>query len=342
MRVKPEDIAAHLKRNLAPVYLVSGDEPLQLMEACDAIRARAREAGCHERLVFDAQRGFDWNTLTQSSDSLSLFAERRLLELRVSGDAGTGQEGSQALRDYAERPPEGDVLLISMGKIDKKEQGSKWFTALDSLGVVVQVWPMEAARLPAWIMERMSRKGMRPSKEAVALLADQVEGNLLACVQEIEKLHLLYGAGDVGVEAVVESVADSARYDVFDLADRALAGDPADVARALAGLRSEGETPVLVLWALVREIRSLSKMSLELRQGQSMDAILAKWRVWDKRKLLIKKGLERHALASWRAMLRRAGQIDRMIKGRAAGNVWDELLQLALFMAGVRYIAKGT
>ena len=340
MRVKPEQLDHHLRRGLAPVYLVSGDEPLQCMEVADAIRAHARAAGCSERLVFEAERGFDWNALSQAQASLSLFAERRLLELRLpSGKPGA--EGSKALQAYLAAPAADDVLLILTGKLDKENQNAKWFTAIDRAGVVVQVWPVELAHLPAWIERRMRAKGLQPTPEAAALLAARVEGNLLACAQEIEKLALLR-AGALDEQAVAAAVADSARYSVYDLVDRALAGEAAQCARVLQGLRAEGEEPVLVLWALARELRTLAQMRAALAAGKGEDALLAEYRVWDKRKALVRAALRRHSPHACRELLRRAAAADRVIKGAARGDAWDELLQLTLGLAGVEVVARNS
>jgi DNA polymerase-3 subunit delta len=341
MKLKPEQLPDQLQRNLAPIYLVSGDEPLQLAEACDAIRARARESGCSERLLFNVESGFDWNALLQARDTLSLFAERRLLELRLP-TGKPGEAGAKALIEYAAHAPAGDVLLIVAAKIDKDAQRSKWFTALEGAGVMVQVWPLSAAQLLPWIERRMRGKGLRPSAEAVALLAGRVEGNLLACAQEIEKLLLLHGQGAVDAAAVTAAVSNSARYSVYDLVDRALAGEGAAVTRVLRGLQSEGEEPVVVLWALSREIRTLAVMADELRAGMAMDRVLVKHRVWAKRKSLVRGALKRLPPPSLRRLLRQAGQTDRVIKGVAAGNTWDELLQLALGLAGVAVVRGAT
>jgi len=339
MRLKPEQLEQHLKRELAPVYLVCGDEPLQAMEAADAIRARARAGGCGERLVFEAERGFDWNSLTQAQASLSLFAQQRLLELRLpSGKPGA--DGSKALQEYLAAPAAGDVLLILAGKLDRESQNAKWFAAIERAGVVVQVWPVELTQLPAWIERRMRAKGLQPTREAAALLAERVEGNLLACAQEIEKLALLCAAGPVDEEAVATAVADSARYTIYDLVDRALAGEPAQCARVLQGLRAEGEEPVLVLWSLTREIRAVAQMRAALAAGEGEDKVFAEHRVWDKRKALVRAALKRRSVNACQDLLRRAAAIDRVAKGAARGNVWDELLQLALALAGVEAIER--
>jgi DNA polymerase-3 subunit delta len=324
---------------LAPVYLISGDEPLQVAETCDAIRARARERGCSERLVFNVEPGFDWGALLQARDSLSLFAEQRTMELRLPGGK-PGEAGAKALMEYVGSPATGDVLLVISAKIDKDAQRSKWFTALEQAGVVIQIWPLSVAQLPAWIERRMLTRGLQPSAEAVRLLAERVEGNLLACAQEIEKLLLLHGAGAVDAAAVTAAVANSARYSVYDLVDRALAGEGVAVTRILRGLQGEGEETVLVLWALCREIRGLANMVDELRQGTAMDQVLYKNKVWENRKPLVRSALKRCSSRRLRQLLRLAGRADRVIKGVAPGDAWDELLQVALALAGIAAVQR--
>ncbi len=337
MMLKPEQLQARLKKGLNPVYLVSGDEPLLVQEAADAIRSHARAAGHQEREVMNVETGFDWNTLLAASDSLSLFGERRIIELRLAASK-LPEAGAKVLEAYAVRPAEDAVLLITCGKLDAAAQRSKWFQTVERAGIVVQVWPVEARQLPAWIAQRMRGRGMMPSDEAVALLVERVEGNLLAAAQEIEKLLLLHGAGPLDAEAVAESVGNSARFDVYGLADGVLEGNAARIVRILSGLKGEGTEPVLVLWALAREVRSLSAMAYEVARGAQVDAVLARHRVWERRKPLVKAGLKRCGVARWQALLRRCGQVDRVIKGAAPGRAWDELLQLSMQIAGVNVL----
>lgn len=333
MRIKPEQLGSHLQRNLARVYLVGGDEPLLVDEATDAIRAAARKSGCDERVVHTLETGFDWNVLREAQSSLSLFAARRLLELRMN-EPKPGDAGAKALCEYCARPPQDDVLLVITGKFAKETTSAKWFQAVDQAGVVVQAWPVEAAQLPAWIERRLLARGLKPSADATALLAARVQGNLLAAAQEIEKLALLCEPGPLDVEAVAEAVADSARFDVFDLADAALGGDAAACARTLRALRAEGVEPPLVIWALTREIRTLAQVAGDVQRGLAADHALQARRVWDKRKPLMKAALRRLSAGRCRALLLQAGEVDLMAKGQRSGNVWDELLQLSLGFAG--------
>lgn len=333
MKLTPEKLEAHLAKGLAPVYFLSGDEPLQLGEAADVVRRAARDQGFSEREVLDVDKGFDWNSLLVAGNAMSLFAERKLIDLRLPSGK-PGKEGGAALVEYVERLPEDTVLLISSGKIDKRSQQAKWYKALDSAGATLQIWPVEARDMPRWLAGRLQSRGLQPAPEAVAMVAERVEGNLLAAAQEVEKLLLLYGEGPLSAEQVETAVADSARFDVFNLVDVALLGDVPRLTRMLDGLRGEGVEPILVLWSLSREIRSLAAMAAQMEQGQAPERVMAS--VWSKRKAAVQAGLRRHNSARWQQMLRRAARLDRVVKGAAAGNVWDELLQLALLMAGTR------
>lgn len=337
MKIYPDKLAGQLKQGLAPVYLVSGDEPLQLMECCDAIRAQLRAAGCNEREIMHVETGFDWRTLHNQACTMSLFSEKRLLELRIPS-AKPGKEGSQAIQAFCNHPPEDDILLIICGKLERESQNSAWYKAIDKIGVVVQIWPVEHAQLPAWIARRMQQAGLRPAPQAEELIATRIEGNLLAASQEIEKLRLLYGEGNISVEQVLDAVADSARYDIFGLVDAALAGDAVRVVRMLDGLRGEGEESILILWALTKEVRALLKILDDTRQGVTMDTALSRQRVWDKRKALYQTALQRHPAGRLEQMLRLASRIDQVVKGQRSGNVWDELLELGVWLAGRRLI----
>lgn len=335
MKVKAEQLKTHLTRRLAPIYLVCGDEPLQREEACDAIRAQARVQGYSERDILEVGANFAWSSLWQTAHTPSLFAPRRLLELRMP----TGKPGSSdALVNYGVEPVQDVVLLVICPKLDAQAQASKWFKTLDQAGVVVQIWPVELRAMPAWIDQRLRAKGLRPSVEAVKLLAERVEGNLLAAVQDVEKLYLLHGAAAIDVSQVNEAVTDSARFDIYDLAEAALAGDALRATRIVHGLRGEGAEPVLILWALTREIRALASMAYDGKKGMATDAVLSKHRVWEKRKPVIKQALQRHPMDYWRRLLSRCSRIDRIIKGALRGNVWDQLLQLSLAIAGVQLL----
>lgn len=329
MRIYPEQLQAQLQQKLLPVYLVSGDEPLLLQECCDLIRRQARAQGCTDREVIDASgKHFDWQEILHSASSMSLFADRKLVELRLpSGKPGA--EGSKALCEYLDISGD-DVLLIISGKIDKQSTNSKWHKALDKAGATIQVWPVDASKLPNWLRQRVNAAGMSIDNDALQLLCDRVEGNLLAAVQEVEKLKLLATDSKISTHTVTESVSDNARFNVFELADMALKGNAAASLRILHGLRGEGTEPTIVLWALAREIRTLHEVQQECPSGQGIQQALSARRVWQNRMHLMQGALARHNLESMSGLLEMAVKADGSIKGYAGGRPWDNLEDLVI------------
>ncbi|MFP3872984.1 MAG: DNA polymerase III subunit delta [Thiohalophilus sp.] len=341
MKLRAEQLPAHLQKGLAPVYLLSGDEPFQLDQAVGAIRRQAQQQGHTDRQVLHADARFDWHSLGASAANLSLFAEKQLIELRLP-TGKPGAEGSKALLAYLDNPPADTVLLIISARLDKQQQNSKWYRAIERAGVSVAIWPIEAAQLPAWLKQRMALRDMQPSEAALQMLVDRVEGNLLAADQELEKLRLLSGGGTIDAEQVAAAVADSARYDLFSLVDVTLSGDLGRAQRMLFGLRAEGVEAILVLWALSREIRTLAAMAAALETGRPVAAVLQQHRVWDKRKAPVGAALRRYPRAAdWQALLRHCRHIDFCIKGQAAGAEWEELLQLTAALAGTPLFEPG-
>jgi len=328
MKLATERLESHLKNTLAPMYLIAGDEPLQRDESADAIRAAARERGYTDREVLFAERGFDWSQLNIAGANLSLFASKRILEVRLP-TGKPGDDGAQALIAYANNPAPDMLLLVISAKLDRG--GGRWAAALEQSGVLVSIWPIDIKNLPGWIGRRMQKIGLDPTPEAVALLAGRVEGNLLAAAQEVEKLLLLHGPGPVDVAAVREAVADSARYDPYALVDAALAGDPQRATHILKGLEEEGTEPTFILWALTREIRSLTGVAWDIRCGLPLQRALAS--VWEKRRALVQRALGRHQHHDWHKLLALAAHTDRVLKGQAAGRPWDELLNLSVSLA---------
>ena len=337
MRIRPHELERHLKGNLAPIYVVTGDEPLQVGEAADAIRGAAREQGFTERDIFEATAKFKWSELTAEADALSLFAEKRIIDLRIT-NGKPGKEGGNALAEYAERPPEDTLLLVTLPKLERAQLNSKWVKALDKKGALIQIWPIEGDRLLPWIEQRMRRAGLTAGPEVVSILADQIEGNLLAASQEIQKLLLLYGPGLISAEQLNEAVSDSARFDVFGLVDSALNGETARCSRILRGLKAEGTAAPVVLWALTREIRLLHSLAQETARGKSPQQVVSGSRaVWDKRKSVVTKGLQRLNLSQWRYLLAQCGKTDRAIKGQSSDNPWLLLEQMTNRISGARF-----
>lgn len=333
-KLRPEQLNAALSKQLGPIYLVSGDEPLLTQEASDAIRVAARKQGFSERELYHCDTSFDWGQLLTAANSMSLFAEKKIIELRMP-TGKPGDKGGKILQEYAQSPSPDNLLLIVTGKLDGGTQKSKWFKAIEDAGQHIQVWPITAAQLPRWIGQRLQHAGLNVEASAIDLLASRIEGNLLAAVQEIEKLKLLAGDQPVTHELMASVVADSARYDVFGLADKALHGDARAAVKTLQGLRSEGTEPINVLWAITRDIRTLVQISQSVSQGKQFEWAAKQAGVWDKRQPLVQSALRRIKPAQLQQMLRKANGIDKAIKGMRNAEPWDELLDLILNMAGV-------
>jgi DNA polymerase-3 subunit delta len=332
VKVTADQLREHLKKHLAPIYLLSGDEPLQLTEAGDAIRQAAKAAGFVNRELFYAESGFDWNLLREARDSLSLFGEKRVLDLRLP--AKPDKEAGATLVRYAERPPDDAVLVVTTVRLTSMEQKARWFQAVDKVGVFVQVWPLEDAQLLRWLDRRLNAKGLLADQSGLRLLAARVEGNLLAAAQEIEKLHILYGTGHLDDAKIARAVADSARFDVFDLSEEVLRGQTGRAYRVLMGLKAEGVAAPVVLWALTRELRLLAGLMAELAQGAGTEAAFARHKVWDKRKITLGQALQRLDRDTIHRALLLSARADRVIKGVEAGDEWQALLEVCLSVAG--------
>ncbi|MWV12203.1 DNA polymerase III subunit delta [Pseudomonas sp. R-28-1W-6] len=339
MKLNPAQLGKHLQGSLAPVYVISGDEPLLCQEAADAIRAATRAQGFSEREVFHAEANFDWGLLYEAGASMSLFAEKRVIELRIA-NGKPGDKGTAAILEYLGRPPEDTLLLISLPKLDGSTQKTKWAKALieGPNSQFLQIWPVEASQLPQWIRQRLAQAGMSATQEALELIAARVEGNLLAAAQEIEKLKLLADGNQIDIATVQAAVADSARYDVFGLIEAVLGGDATHALRMLEGLRGEGQEALFILVMLARELRQLAGLAQQISQGTPMDKAFAAARppIWDKRRPLVSKALQRHSAARWNQLLIDAQRIDAQVKGQAPGDPWSSLGRLVLLMAGQR------
>ncbi len=339
MRIKPEQLSGVLQKGLLPVYFITGDEPLQLGELADEIRKSAKKNGFDNREIVSVETGFEWNQLAFMADSLSIFADKKIIDLRLpSGTPGT--DGAKALINYCERLSEDTILLITSGKIDSKALKSRWVEALDKQGLVIQVWPLEGQDLIRWIQNRMQRRGLVIQSDGVQLLASRIEGNLLAAAQEIEKLYVLYGAGNLSVQQINEVVADSSRYDVFKLMDTVLSANVNRITKVLSGLRSEGTATPIVLWALTRDARLLIKIKLALAQGQNQETVFKSNNIWDKRKTLISQALKRLSDRDLNHILVTSAIADRQIKGQQAGDAWETLLTICLMFASSQFMVN--
>lgn len=334
MQLGVDQLPQHLKRGLAPMYFISGDDPLAALECADAIRNRAKESGFDERQVYTVESGFDWDAFYADTRAGSLFASRRLIELRLP-TGKPGEQGAGVLAELCDDPSSDMLLLVVTGRLDKQARAAKWVAALERAGVAITVYPIESRQLPAWIDRRMRARGLTPGPGVADMLAHYTEGNSLACAQEIDKL-ALNGVREVSVDDIEGNLGDNARFTVYALSDAALAGDTVAVLRILKRLQGEGEAPALISWALARELREFARMAQAIDSGRTPAEVLDEFRVWARRKPIAQKALARHRLDAWLDLLCAAERVDRVVKGREPANVWLELESLALAIGGCR------
>jgi DNA polymerase-3 subunit delta len=323
---------------LPPVFVVASDEPLLALEAQDAIRAVARRQGYTEREVLQADGRFDWSRLTQAAGGLSLFADRKIVEIRLPGGK-PGSAGAAALEAHAAQAGEGLLTIVALPRLDRRGKEARWVAALERAGVLVEIDSIDRARLPQWIGERLARQQQRAGAEALEFIAERVEGNLLAAHQEIAKLGLLHPPGELTLAQVTDSVLNVARYDVFQLPLAMLGGDAARVRKTMAGLEAEGEAIPLVLWAITEELRTLIRVKAQVQSGRPFSMVARENRLWGPRERLVERLLPRLPEPLLAACLERAAQIDRLAKGLRApesdSDAWLELTDLALSIAAV-------
>lgn len=329
MRLKAEQLVAALTKKMAAVYLISGDEPLQLGEAADAIRLAAKNADYNVREVFSVATGFEWNELAIAAASMSIFADKKLIDLRMNS-AKPGTEGAKALSDYCQRLPADTLLLITTPKLTSANLKTKWLQSIEQVGVIVQVWPLEGADLINWLQRRAKKRGLQIEQDGIKVLASRVEGNLLAASQEIEKLYSLYGEAKLSRQTVEEMVTDSARFDVFKITDCILAGRVNRAIKILNGLKAEGLAAPVVLWALARETRLLVNIKTDLELGKKKETVFKTYRLWDKRKNLVNSALSRMQMKDFQQALLLSSKADRQIKGQERGDCWETLLSVCL------------
>ncbi|AVP56770.1 DNA polymerase III subunit delta [Pulveribacter suum] len=340
MQLALPQLAAHLAKSVQPLYVLHGDEPLLQQEALDAIRAAARAAGYSERSSFTvAGAHFDWSAVLAAGGSLSLFADRQIVEIRIP-TGKPGKDGSAALQQIAEaaRGNDGVLTIVTLPRLDKPTKSSAWFGALEGGGVAVQIDPVERAQLPAWIAQRLAAQGQRVAsgeagQRTLQFFADRVEGNLLAAHQEISKLALLHPAGELPEGAVEAAVLNVARYDVFKLSEAVLSGQALRVQRMLDGLQAEGAAAVLVHWTLAEDIRALKRTRDALNAGKPLPVALRENRVWGPRERLFAPIVERASDAALSRLLQSAHTVDGIVKGLRAPDwpqdAWQALQRLA-------------
>lgn len=338
MELTPERLLAQLDSEaLRPVYLIAGPEPLRVLEAADAVRAAARKQGIDEREVYEAegnQREPDWNTLSGAFRAPSLFASRRLIELRLPSGK-PGKEGAEVISDFCADPPHDVNLLITAGEWSK-QHGGKWSEAVGRVGHIAVAWAIKPHELPEWIERRLRARGLRADRDAVQSLAERVEGNLLAAAQEVDKLALLSDGETIDLERMQTLVADAARFDVFRVLDAAMNGQGGQVSRMLAGLRAEGEAVPALLGMVVMELQRTAALARVNARGGNINAEFKAQRIWDSKQPMYRRALQRHDARRWEALLAQAGRVDRMAKGRESGDAWVALERLLLAVAEPR------
>lgn len=345
MKVRIEQLTQFLGKSSDRVFFLTGDEPLQMMEATDSIRQFAQSQGYIERDILAFESGnADWSTLTSVSRELSLFSQKKMLDVRLP-NSSPGLKGSAAIRDYMSHVPEDKFLLLQAGKLDKNSRNSAWVKALDKQGVMIQVWNLSPAQTLAWVAKRMRNIGLQPTQEAVRLLTERIEGNLLAADQEINKLVLLYGSGAVDVDQIMKVVADSSRFTVFDLSDAILLGNIKRLHHVLSILREEGTPLPLILWSLTTLIRQLHGMCYRVQQGEGMQqAIKVAGFIPQARQALFPPAIKRLSAADWSHILQQSFIIESMSKGqgkvrvRNQAMIWDQVFDTAVELMGKKLV----
>ena len=332
MKLKSEQLKQHLTSNLLQVYLISGDEPLLVQETCDQIRAAANKKDFLDRELFHGEKG-DVDAFSLASDSLSLFAEQKIYEFRFNKLPGV--DFCKCFVKWAENPSPDQFLLISCAKLDKKATNKDWYKALEKLGAHITIWPIDAKRLPGWIAARARKHGLALETDALSVLAQRVEGNLLAAEQEIQRLSLLYSKSDSITAAMMKDyVGDNARYDSFELLEASLSGDAKRLTRILHGLKLEGEAVARINALLTFELRTITKMSWDCQQGEMPASVMQKNYVWANKKDGYGKSLARYNVRVWQRLLARCLELDKIIKGQQSGDAWTALESLLLQVSG--------
>lgn len=323
MALKIEQLATSLQRGLAPIYLVGGEEPLLLQECCDQIREAARAQGFVERELLQVESGFDWSELQQVA-APSLFASQKIIDLRLR-TGKPGREGAKVLGEWADDPDPNIILLISCEKWDAGSRKSKWASKLEKAGQRLDIWPIKAQELPGWLEQRMRQHGMQPEPDVLRILADRLEGNLLAARQEIDRLALIKGAGVVTVDDVMKVVADSSRFDAFTLAEHMLSGNLRDGLRVAAGLKRM-DTPIpLLLGALLKELKTTEAFRLAMRAGEQETMVFRRLNIWYNRQSIVRAAARRLHTRKLYEAFKLLALMDRQSKGRAAGDAWQSL-----------------
>ena len=333
MNIKPEQLHSSVSNQMASTYFAFGAEILLVEQSLSTIKAAARENGFTERFRFDIDGNFSWDSMFSLISSPSLFAEKRIIECRLTSGK-IGVRGSKALTEIVEALPEDILLIISSGKLEMVQQKSKWFKALDKNGVIIQHWEVQSNQLVGGITRNMTQLGLNSNIEAANAIAYCTEGNLLATMQEIEKLKIAYPDGKINLKEYLDQIDQQSQYSVFGLIDSALLGDTDKVNKIFKSLVDDSIPPVILISSLYREITNLVMMSIELKTNDTLESILNKHRVWQKRKPFISNALKKHSYQKLQKILLKLGRIDRSLKGMDNLNVYDELQNVVISLSG--------
>lgn len=335
MQLNANQFERHLKgESLSPVYLIAGAEDLLRIEAADALRARARAQGFAEREVFDVEGSFDWSTVASSLATMSLFSARRVVELRLP-TSKPGKDGGKLIEDYCGNPPRDVLLLIVGGEWSRKHEGA-WTRAVERCGVLLPIWPIKPNELNGWIDSRLKVRGVVADRDAVALLAQRVEGNLLAAAQEVDKLALLAGGERLDLTLLESLVADSARFDVFGMVEAAISGDATRALRMVAGLRGEGEQVAGLLPWLSGQLQALARLATTAESGGNVASVMSQCGIWDARQPAFRRALSRISPDQAERLAAECGRVEQIAKGRASGDAWLSLERLLVALADAK------
>jgi DNA polymerase-3 subunit delta len=333
MNIKPEQLPNNLQNRLEPVYFIFGSEILLVEQSLTTIKDAAKKQGFNDRIRFDIDGNFSWDIIFSAISSPSLFAEKRIIECHLT-TGKIGVKGSKSLTELTESLPDDILLIVSSGKLDKAQQKSKWFKALDKKGVTIQHWEVQSQYLVGWINNQMAQLDLKPNNEVANAIAYCTEGNLLASMQEIQKLQIAYPDGHIDVDDYLNQIDQQSHYTVFGIIDAALKGDSKKVNKIFNSLVDDATPPVILISSLYREIKALIVMSIELKQNQQIDVILNNHRVWQKRKPLITNALKVHSYQQLQKLLLALGRIDRSLKGMDNLDVYDELRSILITLSG--------